>query len=300
MAFRKVILMYHAVESTDHPAVLGSHPISTERFKTQIQGAQARGWRFGAISRLFEPIEADTLYVTGDDGTVDWARNVLPWCEANGIPTHTAVITGPWARPPVYPIAHRLQILLSLSGCELPIPDLTAEQLEYVDRVYAYETEPRRRRLKGACNVILSDEQARELLGPPKDDEMRWLTRRFAIPEEYRPFRLVELGTHTTTHNAFSGDPQAYVQQEVLPCFETLREHGFEPTRVFTLPMRPRHPATVEQLIPALRQAGFLGILDGQGEWDQQSFVIPRIDAKNVEQVLGLEPWRDGPRWREN
>jgi peptidoglycan/xylan/chitin deacetylase (PgdA/CDA1 family) len=292
MPFRKLILMYHAIASTDHPAVMGSHPVSMERFKAQMTGAREQGWRFGAISRLFEPIEGDTLYVTGDDGTIDWFRNVLPWCEASGIPTHTAIITGPWARPPVYPIAHRLQIMLCLSGYQLPIPDLAPEQLEYVDRVYAYETDPRRRRLKGACNVILTDEQARALLGPPKAEEMEWLSRRFAMPEDYRPLKLAELGTHTVTHNAFSGDPQAYVDNEIMPCFRTLQEHGFSPTRVFTLPMRPRHPATVEQLIPALKQAGFLGVLDGQGQWDQQNFIIPRIDAKNVEQVLGLDAWR--------
>jgi hypothetical protein len=39
-----------------------------------------------------------------------------------------------------------------------------------------------------------------------------------------------------------------------------------------------------------------VGVLDGQGEWNQECFIIPRIDAKNVEKVLGLDPWEGNRR----
>ena len=39
MPFRKVVLMYHAIEIADHPAVLGSHPVPMARFRTQLLDA---------------------------------------------------------------------------------------------------------------------------------------------------------------------------------------------------------------------------------------------------------------------
>lgn len=293
MAYRKVILMYHSVGTPEVPGVLGSFPIPLGRFQHQVGQAQAHGWRLGRVSALREPVAADTLYITGDDGTVDWARTVLPWCEEERIPTHTGLITGVWLDEPVYPVAHRLQVLLSLPERELPTPSLTGEQRAYIDRVYAYETDPRRRHLKGACNVILDNRQARELLGPPDADEARALAERFARPAEYCGYRWAEFGAHTVTHRAFDGDAATYVCEEVLPCIQALRARGIDPTSYLTLPMRPRYPATVEPLVPALRAAGYAGVLDGAGEWDCESFVVPRIDAKNVETFLGLEPWTD-------
>lgn len=290
MAFRKLVLMYHAIKGPAAPAVAGSFPISLERFQRQIRSAARAGWRFGRLSALREPVDADTLYITGDDGTVDWALNVLPWCEQQGIPTHTALISGPWLRPPVYPVAHRLQILLTLPQRELPMPDLPAEQRAYIDRVYAYETSLRRRYLKGACNLVLDDWEARGLLGLPDVEEERLLAARFAQPEAYATFGLAEFGVHTVTHRAFAGDVSEYMAQEILPCREALLQAGLRDSGYFTLPMRPRYPAMVEQLVPALVAHGFAGVLDGTGEWDGRSFIVPRIDAKNVEQVLGLPP----------
>ncbi len=250
MAFRQVVLMYHSVSGPAAPAVVGSFPIPLERFKYQIQEARRRGWQVGRLSDLRKPVSANTLYITGDDGTVDWARNVLPWCEENGIWTHTALITGPWLDEPIYPVAHRLQILLSLP--------------------------------------------ARELLGAPDTDEVALLTARFARAEDYRGLRFAEFGVHTVTHRAFGGDAEKYMAEEVLPCAKAIRDAGLPLSRYFTLPMRPRYPATVEQLVPALRAAGFEGVLDGAGEWDRQSFVVPRIDAKNIELFFELPPWTEG------
>ncbi len=294
MTPRKLILMYHSVDSSAHPAVAGSFPVPFDRLVYQLSAARRLGWDFGAVSRLHDPVARDILYVTGDDGTVDWVRNVLPWADEAGIPTHTALITGPWRDPPAYPVAHRVQLLLTLRGVDLPVPVLTHEQAAYVDRVYAYETDERRRRLKGACNVILEDQEARALLGPPGQEELRELRNRFASPGEYAGLSLAEFGVHTVSHNAFSGDPGAYVADEILPCREDIRQAGLAVTDIFTLPMRPRHPATVEQLVPALSAAGFRGVLDGQGTWDGHSFVIPRIDAKNVEGLLGIPAWERG------
>jgi peptidoglycan/xylan/chitin deacetylase (PgdA/CDA1 family) len=296
MPFRKVVLMYHSVSGPAAPAVAGGFPVPLERFKYQVQQACRQGWQLGRLSDLRKPVSADTLYVTGDDGTVDWAHNVLPWCEQHAIPTHTALITGPWLDEPIYPVAHRLQILLSLRGHELPVPSLSGEQRAYVDRIYAYEKDPHRRYLKGACNLVFDDAEARQLLGPPSPEEERLLSVRFAPPEAYRGYQHAEFGVHTVSHRAFGGDPEAYVREEVLPCRDAMIRHGLQPTRYLVLPMRPRFGATVEQIAPYLQAAGFEGTLEALGEWDGQSFAIPRLDAKDMEQYLGLEPWAEDCR----
>lgn len=161
----KIIWMYHSVTGPRQAAVPGSVPVTLEMFARHIETAGGLGYAFGRISRLSEPVRCDTIYITSDDGTVDWARNALPYCEARAIPTHTAVITGPWHDPPCHPVAHRLQIMLSLQGGRLPVPVLSDEQRAYIDEVYGYEQDLRRRYLKGACNVVLDDRQARALLG---------------------------------------------------------------------------------------------------------------------------------------
>lgn len=291
MPYRKVILMYHSVSGPAAPAVAGSFPVALERLQHHVRAARNRGWQFGRISELHKDVAGDTLYLTSDDGTTDWAANVLPWCETEGIPTHTAIITGPWLDPPVYPVTHRVQILLDQPWCRLPVPVLNAEQRTYVNKVYAYETDPRRRYLKGACNLVLEDRAVQELLGEPDADEALLLARRFAAPAAYF-HDLAEVGVHTVRHTAFGGDPQSYYAAEIAPCREALRSAGLQPTRCFTLPMRPRHPATAEQLVPILAAGGFNAMLDSQGEWDGWSFVVPRIDAKNVEAFLGLPAWQ--------
>jgi hypothetical protein len=284
--------MYHSVATPRVPGVFGSMPIPLSRFQHQVRAALRCGWRFGRLSELRSRVTANTLYITGDDGTVDWARNVLPWCEQQGIPTHTALITGPWLDRPVYPVTHRLEILLTLPGRELALPDLTAEQRVYIDRIYAYERALRRRYLKGACNLVLDDAQARALLGPPDEEETRLLAARSAAPQEYKGYQWAEFGVHTVSHRAYGGAPEAYVEDEVFPCRDALVQHGLHPTRYLVLPMRPRFEVTVAQIVPALRKAGFDGTLEALGEWDGQSFAIPRVDAQNMEEYLGFEPWK--------
>lgn len=293
METRKIILMYHSVSGPNHPAIAGSFPISMERFKAQILGALDKGWEIKPLSNLRDPLRPNSkaLFVTGDDGTIDWVANVLPWCDDNNIPTHTAIITGPWMDPPVYPVAHRLQNLLVMPGKELPLPELSVEQRDYIDRVYSYETDPKRRYLKGACNVIFDDATARNLLGQMDDSEREAMGSRFAPPIMYKQLENAEFGVHTHSHTAFAGDAELYFKEEIEFCEATMKDHDLLVSQYFTLPMRPRHPATIEQLVPVLRGRGYAGVLDGQGFWDGESFVIPRIDAKNVEKVLDLKPW---------
>ena len=289
---RKVVIAYHAVGSPECPAVVGSFPISLARFVGQVNGLRRRGWRFAPVSRIREPVDGDTVYITGDDGTADWAGNVLPWCQREGVPTETAVITGVWGDDPIWPVAHRVQVLLAVrTGDRLPRPALTPQQAAYVDKIYAYETDPARRYLKGACNVLFDYRQAERFLGTPDVDCLQLLSRRFAGPEDYNRFELAEVGVHTVRHTAYDGDAPGYFRDEVCPCLATLLRRCRRVCRVFTLPVKPTDGVSLDPLCRVLQDHGFIGMCHNPGEWDQADFIITRVDAKDVEKFFGLPAW---------
>ena len=293
----KIVLMYHSVASEDTPGVCGSFPISMDEFKRHIELARERGYQFDAVSNLHAPIDDDEkrIYITGDDGTTDWSRNVLPWCEEQGIPTHTAVITGPFEETPIYPLTHVIQVILTTrSAAELQqLADrvsedyLHADQIEYIDRIYHYETLAYRRRIKGAFNLVLEPERAFEAIGELTVTERGELEHRFEHLEYYKQFKHAEVGVHTRSHWAVGGDTQRYVDDEIEHCKTFMLEHGLTPTDYFTSPMKPKYGATIEDLIEPLRTLGYKGIFDMAGIWDQSDFIIRRIDAKHVEAFLG-------------
>ncbi|MFA9478452.1 hypothetical protein ACERK3_09110 [Phycisphaerales bacterium AB-hyl4] len=295
---RKIVLMYHSVHTPARPAVLGAFPFPFARFCWQLEAARAAGWRFGRMSQVREPVDVDTLYVTSDDGTRDWAELVLPWCEQRGIPTHVGVITGPWLDEPVYPMTHMVQLLLKTRS-EIELKHLahrvraalTDDQLAYVHRIYSYEAMPYRRIIKGAFNLVFDQARAERLLGELTIDEQRRLADRFAKPEHYRPYEMVELGVHTVTHTAMGLDVETYMRDEVDRCAEHLQDHGLSHGNYFTLPMAPRYGATADDLIVPLKRRGYTGMIHTQNPWDGRSFIVSRTDAKHVEAMLGLPTW---------
>lgn len=291
----KLILMYHSVDSAEHPAVAGAFPFPFERFKAQVQRAVDAGYRPERISRLHHPHPDKTLYVTSDDGTVDWCRNALPWCEAKGIPTHTAIITGPWEATPVYPLAHIIQLILTSRpqhelealAQRLHRDHLDAAQLAYIEGKYHYETLFYRRVIKGAFNLVFERDQAYEALGELTASEHAQLRARFARPEAYQPFALAELGVHTRSHWALDQDTQRYFDDEIQQSRQTMIDAGVRPGRVYTSPMQPRFGARLEDLQPLLQEAGYQGVMTSNpGVWNQKDFIIPRIDAARVEAHL--------------
>lgn len=291
----RLILVYHSLDSVAAPAVAGAFPFPFERFKNQVEAAIEAGFRPERISRLHEPHSDKTLYITSDDGTMDWCQNALPWCEARGIPTHTAVITGPWEDPPVYPLAHTIQLLLSRRDRDelerlaerLRRDCLDSARLAYIAEKYPHEGSGYRRVIKGAFNLILSPDEAYEILGELSSDEVEQLDRRFAKPEVYQGFGLAEVGVHTRSHRALDQDTQGYFDNEIQQSRRTMTDSGLSPSAYFTSPMQPRFGARLEDLEPLLKSAGYKGVLTSNpGVWNGTDFIIPRIDAVLVEQHL--------------
>ena len=315
---RCVVLMYHSVgscpsgpanpriagvatsdEERATAAVAGSAPISFDQFKHQVHAARAAGWTFAHVRDLFTPSTSDRLFITGDDGTSDWATQVLPWCERESVPTHTAIVTGPWRTRAMYPTAHIIQLLLvSRDESELGAmrsrinEQLTADQREYIDHIYAYETDDNRRTIKGACNIVFGDARARRLLGALTAEEQGLLESRFASADAYRGMKSASVGVHTVTHRAIDRDVEAYLEDEVDACHVDVRKAELTPSDVFTLPMAPRYGTDLDNLVAGLRAAGYRGMFHGSGEWDGSSFIIPRIDTRVMETTLGLPEFR--------
>lgn len=292
---KKVILVYHSISSKEIPGIYGSFPISMERFKAQIRGAKRKGWCFGFLSELFDPVDQDTIYITSDDGTVDWVGNALPWCEKERIPTSTSIITGTWQEQPVYPVAHRMQIALMQTERKITLPELNIEQKSHIDELYYYESDPRRRYLKGAT-IELGDKAVNEILGLPNTNEIRILANRFARPEEYKKYKYAEVSAHSISHRTFGNDPvEDYIHKEVIPSLMMILKKGLRANNFFVLPMYRKLSASLDSLSERLKALGFDGLITGFGIWDQTSFIVPRVDAINVETVLGIDPWYEKP-----
>ncbi|MFA5984402.1 MAG: hypothetical protein WC782_10340 [Methylococcaceae bacterium] len=294
----KLIIMYHSVSSPTIPEVVGSFPIPMARFQYQVQSAMALGYTVSPITELLQPNTPGQrqLFITGDDGTVDWTRNVLPWCEANKLPSHTAIIAGPWLAQPIYPLAHLIQVILSVRS-ETELEQLakqlqsaiSPEALSYLQKVYAYESTEARRIIKGACNLILEPEQAYEIIGECSQQEQLCLAQRFEVPSFYQALQFADVGVHTVSHKAMGKNIEDYCSAEIDTAKKLLLKHGLKPSSVFTLPMKPRWGVSVDDLIPPLTERGYQGILYSEyALWNQHDFVVPRIDAKHVEDVLNI------------
>lgn len=299
MTNNKIVLMYHSVESGQHPAVTGSFPISMQRFKKQILALQEKNYKFDFLSNFHKTVADDEMYIyiTGDDGTVDWTKNILPWCEVNKIPTHTGVITGPFEKEPVYPLTHMIQIILSTRKAKelstlsdrLKNKFLTNEELVYINKIYYYEELEYRRIIKGALNLIFDINQSKELLGDLSAVEKKLLEQRFESLEYYKEFKYAEVGVHTKSHWALGGEVKEYIDLEIESSRELLVKNGLQPTHFYVSPMKPKNGYTLEDIQEPLNQLGYEAILDSNhGVWDGKSFIIPRIDAKNVEEFFNL------------
>jgi long-chain acyl-CoA synthetase len=294
----KLIIMYHSVSSETQPEVLGSFSIPLARFQYQIRSALDLGYQSKPISFLSKtPKNGEKwLFITGDDGTVDWTRNVLPWCETQRLYTHTGVITGPWHQTPIYPLAHVVQVILAnrdetaLSQLASRLLDgLTQDKIDYIQRIYAYESSDTRRVIKGACNLMLDANQAFELIGEMTVQEKLLLEQRFESPDYYKQFQYAEVGVHTTSHQAMGLDIDGYLSDEIDLSEQEIRRAGLKRSGYFTLPMKPKYGATVESIEAPLSKRGYQGLLYSENAvWDGKGYVIPRIDAKNVEKTLGI------------
>jgi len=299
MKQNKLILMYHSVSSEGIPEVIGSFPISMERFKHQITSLRSLGFKFDSISNLHNPIDCNDryVYITGDDGTVDWTRNVLPWCEENKIPTHTGVITGPFEKEPIYPLTHIIQIILIVRDQKqlqklsdnLKENYLSVEELAYINKIYHYEEMEYRRIIKGSFNLILDIGEAYSLLGDLSDRELLLLKARFEDIEYYKKFKYAEIGVHTRSHWALGNETLKYIDEEIEASRKLLEEYGLKPSKYFVSPMKPKKGASLNDIVGKLKFLGYKAILDSNhGVWDQNSYIVPRIDAKNIEEIFKI------------
>lgn len=295
----KIVVMYHSIESDQIPAVIGSFPLSMDRFKHQIELLDKGGYKFDFISNLHvESLKDEKIvYITGDDGTVDWTRNVIPWCEENKIPTHTGIITGPFEKNPIYPLTHLIQIVLSTRDIKqleqlsirLKKDYLTDDQVKYINKLYFYEDLEYRRIIKGSFNLVLELTESYALIGEYTSKEKELLSNRFESLSYYKQFKYAEVGVHTKSHWALGKNSKYYISSEIESCRKLLIENGLTPTDYFVSPMKPKYGASLEDIVEDMKELGYKAILDSNpGIWDKKSFIIPRIDAKNIENMIIL------------
>jgi hypothetical protein len=290
---QKLIVMFHSVNGPNRPAAVGAFPVAFDDFRLSVEQYAAAGWAFGRLSAYRHPVDRPTVYLTSDDGTSDWAANVLPWCEDMKIPTHTGLCTGIWREDPIYPLAHLVQVVLAKRPADglAALADTLWQRIspmarQHVEACYAYETDAARRKIKGVCNLCLPPAEAMAALQPLNDDEVATLSDRFAPPKAYAGLEFAEVGVHTVSHAPLGTDLDGYMNNEVLACRDELAAAGLggQDAGWFTLPMRPQPGASLDDLLTRLKSSGFVGMLDGAmppGEMSGDDFAVRRLDAKH-------------------
>ncbi len=213
--------------------MIGSFPIPIDRFIYQIESLLAEvGFLLRFPNFIKRLGDERRLYITSDDGTIDWSRNALTWCEKNKIPTHTAVITGPWNREPLFPLTHVIQVKLSV--CSPKVLMNLQNELKIKSRrknlitlklFMEYEKEPYRRIIKGAFNLIFQKNKAYEILGELTEIEKWHLESVFESHQNYKNFKYAEM-KFTHSHNALDLDTDTYVKMQIYTQ-KNLKDAGY-------------------------------------------------------------------------
>jgi len=269
----KRVIVYHSVSSEAHPGALGSYPVTVERMEQTIETLSNEGWQFDSFDNIHAEQTIDTAYITHDDGTSDWFHNALPMLERCGIPSTAFVVSG--TDDGLYPVTHLVQVAL-VADVELPKFELTHAQTQYIDIIYSYEKDYTRRYFKGYMNFYC--ENPRELLSEKLRD---FMVDRFTPISDYKYFKRVVVGVHGVNHIAYDGT-EDYVTNEIDACRDYITGLGYDASRMIVLPMKPKDGCKYTQLEQALRERGYIGIVQGKGDYSGVGFYIPRIDAKEA------------------
>ena len=294
--FKKFVLKYHSISSKKYPGVVGAFPITLDRFIKQINFLKKLGFKFDFISNIFKKVNQNTIYITSDDGTSDWAKNVLPYCEENNIPTHTAIISGVYEKQPIYPLTHIIQIILAIRdksllkklANNLEKNFLSKKDIEFILKLYHYESSYERKIIKGAFNLVLEPSISLELIGELSNEEKDLLKERFIDINYLKQFKFAEVGNHTRRHLALDINTKKYIESEINPCKEFIIKNNLNYSNVLVSPMKPKQGASLSDLEIYLKDE-YIAILDSQYfKWDQKSFIIPRIDAIKIEEFFKI------------
>ena len=291
----KLVLMYHSVASSDFSGVIGSFPISIERFSKQIQLLKRLDYKFKDVSELSTKTNPGEkhVFITSDDATNDWCKNALPLLEELDIPSHLGVIAGVWKKKPVYPLTHIIQIILAtrpqseLKKLAVRLLKLISKSdIEFIKLHYYYEKDDVRKIIKGAANLVLPERLVTELIMPLTLKEKENLLVRFADLKSLKKFKSLTIGNHTCYHTTYGNSHDDYFSAEIEPWSTFFSKDKLTISSIFTLPIRARADSNLESLKSTLKLNGYSAMFTGSGVWDGKSFIIPRIDAKNFEETF--------------
>lgn len=243
-----------------------------------------RGFSFSFLSQIREERSGPTAYLTFDDGTLDQFEYAAPILEDEHVPGHFSILTGPWSGH--YPVAHLLQVALSLEANGLFSPEPPPRSDPDADAVYWYESDFRRRQIKYYYNFKLRYDPACQKL----EKVQRYMKKRFVTSKKLLNCPLIEYGVHGVRHIAFNGKKK-YFDEEIAPAWQALLKRTERAVKVFTFPQRPQKGVPWERLEPQLLQDGWICAATTISGYYHGGFLVERIDAAR------LEDWMQGGKF---
>ena len=330
-------VMYHYLRPRGEACPSGIRPMWVDEFEEQLDWLAERfeildGARFGAMLKGEYRPRRPGCVLTFDDGTKDHATVATPILARRGLAGFFFLLTGPWLDRRL-PAAHRVHVLLSRVAPEKLWKDLVevarghavsqqvgsalrtgagaavrgadptgaflGEESE-ARRIYHYEDDVNRMRIKYAINFALpealADRIAGELLARHVGDEGKLADEWFVTREEARRMAGagMVLGTHGRNHLAIGRLSPEAAEAKIRQCHGTLSGVLPEPPRWYAYPFggTGAQEATLRRADGVLKELGYAGVFiydGGQSPW-------LNVDGKGFTRINRLDCIRLPPR----
>lgn len=294
-------VMYHYV--LEPARWKGSVPISPDKFREQVQWLKENSLIVNSKNYDEYSMESKAV-ISFDDSTKDQFTNAYNILVEEGVIGYFSIMSGPIIEKKI-PIFHLVHSTLSYIGDkelweELKNEFVVPSNIDEISMIYSYEVNMYRRYNKYILNFLMPEEQCRTFL-EGKVQEIygsidNFINQFYISPNEIIEMHRngMEIGVHCVHHRPYSGNAQAFYNEEIHPCKEYLTNLLGESPKWYTPAFGggENTQLMVKELTPILKQNGFIGgftTIEGFCDMKNDDFWHNRVDCNRLEQFLQKE-----------
>lgn len=272
-------LMYHYIRPRGQDIPRGIRPLLAEEFETQLDWLSDRfdilgGNELADLCAGRRTLTRPFCLLTFDDGTRDHATVATPILARRGLSGFFFLLSGPWTDKRL-PMAHRVHVVLSrLSDARLwEMLQETAGDASLGDeaearRIYHYEDNLARQRIKYAINFALPAELVDTLLGQviasEIGNEAALVNEWFVSPDQAREIAAagMTIGAHGHSHTSLARLTPAAAEEEITRCHRTLAQTLGQAPRWYAYPFGGSggNTSTLDHCEQFLQSLGYAGL----------------------------------------
>jgi len=294
-------IMYHYVREPEEWK--GSVPISPKAFEDHIE-LLGKTHEFIVPDDLTKSTVKPKCLLTFDDATRDQYEYAFDIMKRKGVPGYFTVMSGPLqsGEAPVFHLVHAALSLLSEKALwEELRPQLSDDKLaglQKANETYSYEQSQMRRYIKYALNFLMDAAESKRVLEKlvfaHYGSKQKFIDEMYITVEQFEQMKKagMALGVHCANHTPFTGDGQAYYENEIAPCAEFIRERLQLHPVWYTPPFGggEKKLQLMDSLEGILRANGFKGAFTTNKGMinDVHSFWLNRIDCNEIKAGIAV------------